>query len=68
MKNLITLVLAGVIMFVLIIGIVLLLAVGLQYVLQFIPCEALVYAETFLLLGIFMLIAYMAIQGKITMK
>ena len=68
MKNLITLVLVGVIMFVLIIGIVLLLAVGLQYVLQFIPCEALVYAETFLLLGIFMLIAYMAIQGKITMK
>ena len=68
MKNLITLVLAGVIMFVLIIGIVLLLAVGLQYVLQFIPCEALVYAETFLLLGVFMLIAYMAIQGKITMK
>lgn len=65
MKNLIGLVLLGTIMFVVVVGIVILLGVALEYVLQFIPCDIMVYVETGLLLGVFMLIAYMALKGDV---
>ena len=57
MKGCLTTILLGVLMFILVIGIILLIAVGLHYVLQYIPCDILVYVETGVLLGIFMLIA-----------
>ena len=57
MKGCLTTILMGILMFIFVIGIILLIAVGLLYVLQYIPCEILVYIETGVLLGIFMLIA-----------
>ena len=59
MKSLIETVLIGVIMFIIVIGIIILLALGLTWVLQYIPCELLVYIETGVLIGLFMLIANM---------
>lgn len=67
MKNLIGLVLLGVIMFVVVVGIIILIGVALHYVLQFVPCEIMVYVETGILLGLFMLIAYMAISGDVSL-
>ena len=64
MKNLITTVLIGLLMFIIIVGIILLIAGGLYYVLQYIPCEILVYIMTGLLLGIFMLVASLFINTK----
>ena len=59
MRGCLTVILGGVLLFVFVIGIILLLAVGLSYVLDYIPCEILVYIETGVLLGIFMLLAYL---------
>ena len=64
MKDLLKTLLIGVLLFVLIVGIILLIGIGLEYVLSIIPCEILVYIETGLLLGIFTLIAYIALNGK----
>jgi len=52
-------ILVGVLMFIFVIGIIILLAYGLSYVLEYIPCEVLVYIETGVLLGIFMLVGYL---------
>ena len=64
MKNLITTVLIGLLMFIIIVGIILLIGLGLAYILQYIPCEILVYIMTGLLLGIFMLIANVMLIQK----
>ena len=64
MKNLITTVLIGLLMFIIIVGIILLIGLGLAYILQYIPCEILVYIMTGLLLGIFMLVASLFINTK----
>lgn len=57
MRGCLTTILVGVLMFIFVVGIILLLGIALNYVLQFIPCEILVYIETGVLLGLFMLIA-----------
>ena len=63
MKDFLMVVLGGVLIFVIVIAIVLLIAYALGYILTIIPCTVLVYAETFLLLGIFMLLALVFIKG-----
>ena len=63
MKDFLMVVLGGVLIFVIVIAIVLLIAYALGYILTIIPCTILVYAETFLLLGIFMLLALVFIKG-----
>ena len=57
MRGCLTTILLGVLMFILVISIILLLAYGLNYILDYIPCDILVYVETGVLLGIFMLVA-----------
>ena len=52
-------ILVGVLMFIFVIGIIILIAYGLSYVLEYIPCEVMVYIETGVLLGIFMLVGYL---------
>lgn len=64
MRNLLTMLLIGILLFILVVGVIILIGLGLEYVLQYIPCDILVYIETGLLLGIFTLIAYIAVSGK----
>ncbi len=64
MRDLLQTLLIGVLLFILVVGIIILLGIGLEYVLTVIPCNVLVYIETGLLLGIFTLVAYLALNGK----
>lgn len=56
MINLIKIFLLAIAMLVLFIGVFLLIGLGLNWVLQYLPCEFLLYIFTGLLLGIFMLL------------
>ena len=60
-----TTIIIGILIFILVVGVILLIAWGLHYVLQFLPCEILVYIETGLLLGVFMLVAMLLTNEKL---
>lgn len=64
-KGFLTTVLIGVLIFILVVGVILLIAWGLHYILEYLPCEILVYIETGLLLGIFMLVAMLMTNEKL---
>jgi len=63
-----TTIIIGIVMFIFVIGIIILIGIGLQYVLTVIPCEILVYVETGVLLGVFMLIASLFSKIKLEIK
>ena len=65
MRNFLQIVFGGIVMFIIVVGVILLIALGLHYVLEYIPCEILVYIETGILLGIFMLVISLLLKGKV---
>lgn len=57
MKNFFIVLIFGVLIFVLLIAVALLIGFGLNYILEYIPCELLLYVETGLLFIVAVLIA-----------
>lgn len=64
-KGCFTTIILGILIFIIVVGVIILIAWGLSYVLTIIPCEIMVYVETGLLLGIFMLVAMLLTNEKL---
>lgn len=66
MKELLTSLLIAILIFIVIFVVIIGIGVALSYILTVIPCDILVYAETYFLLGLFMLLVYAISDKKIT--